>query len=354
MKVSHKKFGITKDGQEVTAYTLKNDNGMEVTVLDFGAVVTSIVVPDKNRNMADVVLGYESLDKYEVNDPSFGGFIGRHANRIANAEFTLNEKIYHLQKNNGENNLHGGDPHYRRQMYEAEVFDEDGASSVEFSRLSPDMEQGFPGNFDVTVTYTLSEENEFMIEYSGVSDKDTVVNLTNHSYFNLAGHNTGSVLEHKVRIYANQFTPTDDSMIPTGEYRDVEGTPMDFREMKTLGQDIKADYVPLKQGNGYDHNFVLNKQEGKNEVELAAEYWDEKSGRFMEVFTDLPGMQLYTANWLDEKEGCKENAVYHSRDAVCFETQFYPNACNTPQFPTSVLKAEEEYNHVTIYKFSIK
>jgi len=352
MKFEKKLFGVRTTGEEVYAYTLENKNGMRVTVLDFGAVIQKIVVPDKNGKLADVVLGYDTLADYEENGPSLGACVGRHANRIANGAFTLNGVTYDLIKNDRGNNLHSGTPAYNKVMYKTDVFEHDQSCAIEFSRLSPDMEQGFPGNFRYTVTYSLTEDNGLVIDYYGTSDKDTVVNLTNHSYFNLAGHESGCVMNQQVWLKASRFTPTDDTMIPTGEYADVVGTPMDFTTMKKIGQDIEQDYKALKQGGGYDHNYVLD-IDGSS-VELVAKFWDEESGRLMEVYTNSPGLQLYSANFLKDGKPAKNGVIYEDRDAVCFETQYFPNACNTPSFPTSVLKAKEEYKFTTEYRFSVK
>lgn len=344
-RIEKKSFGTTKDGNEVTAYTLINGNGMRVTFLDYGAVISNIFVPDKNGKLDDVVLGYENIRGYEEDSASLGAFVGRHANRIAKARFTINGKEYHLQENDHGNNLHGGEPFYNKLMYDAECFEDEDAASVEFSRLSPDGEQGFPGNLDITVTYTLTDDNELVIEYLAVSDKDTVVNLTNHSYFNLAGHNSGTVMEHEVMIDAERYTVVDEELIPTGVYQNVEGTPLDFREIKAIGRDIEA-------AGGYDNNFVLNNPD--NEIKKAAEAYEPKSGRVMEVFTNLPGMQLYSAGSLNARENCKEGAVYGKNCGVCFETQFYPNSCNIEHFPGGLLKAGEEYDYQTVYKFSVR
>lgn len=352
MKITQKSFGKTALGEEATLYTLTNGNGMKVSLTDFGANIVNIIVPDAKGNVVDVNLGFSNLAGYEVNAPGFGSFIGRHANRIGGAKFELNGKVYELEKNDGNNNLHGGSIGYNKFMYETEVYEDEEIASVEFSRLSPHMEQGFPGNLDVTVTYSLTEANELVIEYLAVSDRDTVVNLTNHAYFNLAGHDSGSILNHKLWIKANQFTPTDKELIPTGELRAVSGTPMDFRTFKAIGQDIHADYEPLKVAGGYDHNYVLDIS--GTEVEKVAELVDEKSGRRMEVFTDLPGMQLYTGNFLKPQENSKAGAVYEKWGGVCFETQFFPNSVNIPSFPSAVLKAGKEFDSVTIYKFSNK
>lgn len=349
MKISQKPFGKTSSGEDATLYTVTNNNGMKVSFTDYGANIVSIIVPDREGNFADIALGYKNIQGYENNNPGFGSLIGRSANRIAGAKFELNGKIYELEKNEGENNLHGGDPAYNMVMYETNIYEEEEMISIDFSRLSPDMEQGFPGNFDLTVTYTLTEGNELILEYHGVSDKDTVVNLTNHSYFNLSGHNAGSITDHKVWIKANQFTPTSDDLIPTGEYRDVEGTPMDFRTLKSIGKDIDSDYEPLRQAGGYDHNYVLDNDSG--EVEKVAELVDESTGRVMEVFTDMPGLQFYSSNMLTSIENGKDGARYDKRTGVCFETQYFPNACNIEGFPSSVLKAGHHYEYVTIYRF---
>lgn len=351
MKITHKPFGTTKNGEEATLYTISNSNGMKVSFTDFGANIVSIIVPDRDGNFADVALGFKNLEGYEVNRPGFGSFIGRCANRIGGAKIELNGKVYELQKNDGENTLHGGEPGYNRLMYDTEIFEDKDMISIEFSRVSPDNEQGFPGNLDIKVTYSLTEDNELVIEYHATSDKDTVVNLTNHSYFNLSGHNSGDILNHKVWINANQFTPTTADLIPTGELRDVTGTPMDFRTLKRIGEDISSDYEPIRIAGGYDHNYVLNVTTGV--VEKVAELVDETTGRVMEVFTNKPGMQLYTSNMLScADNNCKDGASYGRWAGVCFETQFFPNACNIKHFPSSVLKAGQVYEFVTIYKFS--
>lgn len=352
MGITKKAFGKTKTGEEVFLYTLTNKNNMSAVFTNYGANLVNLYVPDAKGTVADVVLGFNTLEGYFDNGPGFGSFIGRHANRIGGAKFEINGKVYDLEKNDGNNNLHGGSVGYNKFIYEVETYEEEGSISIEFSRLSVDMEQGFPGNLDISMTYTLTEENELVLEYLAVSDKDTIVNLTNHTYFNLAGHNSGSVLDQKVLIKSNQFTPTDDALIPTGEFADVTGTPMDFRTLKPLGRDINADFEPLKQAGGYDHNFVLDIS--GTEVEKVAEMVDDKSGRIMEIYTDMPGMQLYTANFLADDGTYKDGAKYKKRDAVCFETQYYPNSCNIKEFPSCALKAGDEYDFVTIYKFSNK
>ena len=353
MKITKTSFGTTKNGEKATLYTMENSNGMKVSVTDYGATIVHIIVPDRDGNMADVSLGYDDVKGYDENGTYYGAFIGRNGNRIGNACFTINGVKYELDKNDGPNNLHGGFKGYNNFFYETECFEDvEGEVSVEMSRLSPDMEQGFPGNLDITVTYTLTEENELAIEYLGVSDKDTVVNLTNHTFFNLGGHDSGTILDHKVFIDADYFTPTDDNLIPTGELRPVEGTPMDFRKEQAMGDRIDDDYLPLTQAGGYDHNYVLNNS--GEDVEYVASLYDPKSGRRMEVFTDLPGMQLYAGNFIDGKVAGKGGKVYLKREGVCFETQLFPDACNEKEFfKSSVVKAFEEYSTMTVYKFSV-
>lgn len=354
MKVKLEHFGVTKDGQKVYRYRLQNQNGMEVVLSDFGASILQIIVPDRNGNPVDVVLGFDKLENYYDNNEGFGAFIGRNANRIAGASVCINGKEYSLEANDGPNNLHSGSKRSNYEWYETECIEDTDAVSVEFSRLSPSMEQGFPGNLDITVSYTLTGDNELVIEYFAVSDEDTVVNLTNHSYFNLSGHDSGDILDQILTVYADAFTPTDDVLIPTGELKDVTGTPMDFRVPKRIGQDIDADYEPLKQAGGYDHNYVLKKdaltgQDG--DVTKAAELYSEKTGIRMSVFTDMCGMQVYSGNFIDHKEGGKGGVTYEKRDGICFESQYFPNACKEPAFSSSILPAGQEYSSATVLKF---
>ncbi len=344
MSITTKKFGTTKDGAEVTLYTITNKNGMSVSAIDYGANIVNLVVPDKNGKMDDIVLGFDDVAGYEVNGCFFGSFIGRHGNRIGQAKFELNGVTYELEKNDGENNLHGGTPGYNQVMYQASTTD----NSVTFTRVSPDMEQGYPGNLEIAMTYTLTDDNELKLDYKTKSDKDTLCNLTNHSYFNLKGHNGGTIIDHEVWIKANGFTETSDDLIPNGTIVDVTDTPMDFRTRKAIGKEIEADYKPLVIAGGYDHNYALDIAGDK--VEKVAELYEETSGRTMEVYTDLPGMQLYTGNFIEKEDG-KDGNVYTKRTGVCFETQFFPNSCNVPSFKSCVLKAGEEFNSTTIYKF---
>lgn len=353
MGITKKAFGTTKAGEEAVLYTMENKNGMKVSVTDFGANIVEIIVPDRDGNLADVNLGYDDVRGYEQNAPGYGSFLGRVANRIAGAKFQVGGRTYEVARNDGPNCLHSGPKSYNKYMYGAEVFEEEGSAAVELSRVSPDMEQGFPGKLDLAVSYMLTDDNELVIEYFAVSDQDTVLNLTNHSYFNLKGEGSGTVLGHKAWINADKITTTDENLIPTGEYMEVAGTPMDFRTMKEIGRDIGADFEPLKQGAGYDHNYVLNHTEA-GELDKVAELYEEVTGRCMEVYTDLPGMQFYSANHISGTETGKGGKTYHGRDGICFETQFFPNTLNTPSFPGGRLKAGEEFHSLTVYKFSVK
>lgn len=344
MSVTTTPFGTTKNGEAVTKYTITNGNNMSISVIDFGACLTNVMVPDKKGELADVVLGYDDVAGYEANGVFFGSFIGRNSNRIGGSRFELNGVTYEVEKNEGENNLHGGTPGYHKVMYKAETTD----NSVSLSRLSPDMEQGFPGNMEVKVTYTLTEDNEVKIQYQAKSDKDTICNLTNHSYFNLAGHNSGTIEKHEVCLKASGISEVSDDLIPTGVTIDVTDTPMDFRVKKVTGQDIDKDYPALKQGAGYDHNYCLDKEDGV--YDKIGEVTDSESGRTMEIYTDLPGVQFYSGNYIDNVAG-KEGAVYGKRAGFCFETQFFPNCMNIPEFKNCVLKAGEEFNSTTTYKF---
>ncbi len=344
MSITTSKFGVTKEGTEVTLYSIENKNGMKADFIDYGANIVRLFVPDKDGKLDDIVLGFDDVAGYEVNGCFFGSFIGRHGNRIGDAKFELNGVTYELEKNDGNNNLHGGTPGYHKVMYDATTTE----NSVTFSRVSPDMEQGYPGNLELAITYTLTDDNELSITYKATSDKDTLCNLTNHSYFNLKGHKGGEITDHLVWIKANGITETTDDLIPNGNIIDVTGTPMDFREKKAIGKEIEADYKPLIIAGGYDHNYALDKEAGK--VEKVAEVSEETTGRTMEVYTDLPGMQLYTGNFISKENG-KEGAEYTKRTGVCFETQFFPNSVNVPSFDSCVIKAGETFTSTTIYKF---
>lgn len=345
-------FGQNSKGETVYSFTVTNGNGTKMKVIELGAALQSLETADREGKLSDVVLGYDNVGQYETgNGENFGVVIGRIANRTKDARFTINGVEYNLAKNNGENNLHSGPDSYSRRRWEGEAADNERGQAVCFSLVSPDGDQGMPGELHVSITYILTEDDSVILEYEGVSDADTVVNLTNHSYFNLAGHSSGTVYEQKMWLAADEFTPSDAELIPTGEYRSVKGTPMDFTEPKAIGADINADYEPLVLAGGYDHNFVLK---NNGEVELAGSLYDEKSGRYMEVFTQMPGMQIYTGNFLNGSSRGKEDCCYEKHGGVCFETQFFPDAVNNKAFKSSVVKAGVPFKYITVYKFSTK
>jgi len=346
-----KPFGKTPDGQPVDLFVLTNKGGAEASITNYGGAVVSLKVPDRNGKLVDVVLGYDTLDGY-VNDKAYlGAIVGRYGNRIAHAQFVLDGKTYALAKNNGDNSLHGGIKGFNKAVWTAKTFSAKDGQSVELSYLSKDGEEGFPGNLKVTVTYTLTDANALRIEYSATTDKKTVVNLTNHSYFNLAGQGSGDILGHLLTIEADQFTPVDSGLIPTGELRDVMGTPFDFRKPTAIGARINQDDEQLKLGGGYDHNFVLRMPMDRGEY-LAARVLEPASGRVLEVWTTEPGVQFYTGNFLDGKTPGKAGHTYPKRSAFCLETQHFPDSPNQPKFPSVVLNPGERYHTITTYKFS--
>ena len=347
--VRHQAFG-TADGQAIELYTLENKNGMEVTITNYGGIVQSIKVPDRAGKIADVALGFDTLDGYLKDNPYFGAIVGRYGNRIAKGRFTLNGVEYKLAQNNGENALHGGLKGFNKQVWKARETSVGDAPGVELTYLSRDGEEGYPGNLSVTVTYSLTGDNELKIDYRATTDKDTVVNLTNHSYFNLAGQGEGDILGHELTIDADRFTPVDAGLIPTGELKSVEGTPFDFRKPTAIGARINQGDEQLKLGKGYDHDFVLIHPQGSFGV--AARVREPKSGRVMEVSTTEPGVQFYTGNFLDGTIRGKGGKVYQQRYGFCLETQHFPDSPNHPDFPSTVLKPGETYRTSTIYKFS--
>ena len=347
MSLKKEYFGEMPDGREVSLYTITNKNGLEASITDLGAVWVRMVVPDKNGGMDDVMLGFDDAAGYLNNGPHFGSVVGRIANRTAKGKFSLNGKEYTLAVNNGPNNLHSGLDYYDARLWNAK---EEAENAVTFTLLSPDGDQGYPGALDMKVTYTLDEENGLTIHYEAVPDQDTVINMTNHSYFNLNGHKSGSVLHHRMQILSDAFTPADAQSIPTGEICSVDGTPMDFRSTKELGAEIDAAYEPLILGNGYDHNWVL-KNEGR--FDKVAEVTGDESSIVMEVWTDRPGVQVYTANFLENEAG-RNGAVYQKREAVCLETQNYPDAVHQKNFPEAICKKGETYDTKTAYRFHIE
>ena len=350
MKINKAEFGITRNGEKAGRYLITNEAGIEVELSDFGALLLSIRVPDRAGVKRDVVLGYDTLEEYYDNSCGFGAYIGRNGNRIANARVTIEGEEYPLEANDYSNNLHSGNDRSHYKFYRAVIGESGEGSFVELHRVSPHLEQGFPGNLNQKIRYTLTEQNELMIDYEMESDRTTVVNPTNHSYFNLSGHDSGDVLSHELEIYSNGFLLTDEHLLPTGEIASVEGTPMDFRMKKKIGQDIDATYLPLQIAGGYDHNYVfVNDGILKPLARLAS----PESGIYMETHTDLCGMQVYSGNFLDHQKG-KDGVVYQKRAGICFETQFYPNSCNEPKFPSCILEAGKIFRSRTIYKFGLE
>ena len=343
-------FGTTADGRSVDIFTLTNSSGTEARIATFGGALVSLRVPDRNGELGDVVLGFDNLADYEKHRMFLGALIGRCANRIAKGRFSLNGKEYSLAVNNGENHLHGGIAGFDRVVWLAEPSTNGDAAVLDLTYVSPDGEEGYPGNVTVNVSYSLNDANELKIEYRARTDADTIVNLTNHSYFNLASD--GDILGHHLRLNAARFTPADPTQIPTGEIRDVEDTPFDFTELVEIGSRINNDDEQLVIGGGYDHNWVLNKSDV--ELSTAAEVFEPVSGRVMEVLTTEPGLQFYSGNFLNGSVTGKDGRCYTHRAAFCLEAQHFPDSPNHPSFPSVVLRAGEEYKQTTIYRFSAK
>jgi len=348
--VEEQPFGTTKEGKKITLYTLTNSHHMEVRAMNYGAIIVSLRVPDRKGQVADIVLGHDTLEGYFDNSPHLGGLVGRYANRIANGSFTLDGVKYSLPKNNGPNTLHGGIKGFDQAVWQGAPLK--GKTGVAFSYLSKDGEEGFPGNLKVKVTYALTEANELLIDYEATTDKPTVLNLSQHSYFNLAGEGTGDILDHEVMINADRFTPVDSTMIPTGELRPVKGTPLDFTTQTKVGARIDDNYEQLVLGKGYDHNFVINGKAGG--LGFAARAYEPTSGRVIEISTDQPGVQFYTGNFLDGTVTGKQGHVYKQRYGLCFETQHFPDSPNHPEFPSTVLRPGETFHSRTIWRFSAR
>lgn len=350
MPIIQQPFGTLPDNTSIDQFTLTNKNGMQVKITNFGGIVTSIQVPDKNGVLGEVNLGFGNLEDYLQEQPYFGAIIGRYGNRIANGQFTLNGKLYKLATNNGGNHLHGGNKGFGKVVWNAKMVEKRNIPSLILTYLSKDGEEGYPGNLNCTVTYTLTNRNELRIDYQAITDKSTVVNLTNHCYFNLKDGGQTDCLDHELRIFADHFTPIDKTSIPTGEIKSVKRTPFNFLKAKKIGERINRNNSQLKIGNGYDHNYVL--KEGAN-LKKAAKVIERESGRVLAVFTTEPGMQLYTANWLDGSLKGHDSRTYQKRCAFCLETQHFPDAPNQSSFPSTVLEAGEVFDSTTIYRFSI-
>jgi aldose 1-epimerase len=352
--VKVRSFGYSADGTPVKLYTLSNQQGVEVSITNYGGAVVSLIVPDRAGHLADVVLGFDDVTGYERHDSYFGALIGRYGNRIGQAQFKLNGAIYQLAKNNDQNSLHGGVKGFDKRIWNAHPVIGKDSASLELTYISRDKEEGFPGTLTVCVAYTLTNKNELKIDYTATTDADTVVNLTNHSYFNLAGEGSKDISQHRVTIYADRFTPIDSGLIPTGELRAVKGTPFDFTKSSAIGEHIGDNDEQLLFGNGYDHNWVLNKVNVNGGISKAAEVYEPTSGRVMEVWTTEPGLQFYSGNFLDGKTRGKGGKVYLHRSAFCMETQHFPDSPNKPDFPTTVLKPSSKYHTTTVYKFSVR
>ncbi len=343
-------WGKGPNGEEVDVYTLRNSKGIEANIITYGGRLVTLKTPDRDGKFADIVLGFDSLPQYLEKNPFFGALVGRYANRIANGEFQLDGHTYTLAKNNGPNTLHGGLVGFDKKVWQAEQLTGDDGPSLRLKYVSKDGEEGFPGTLSTTVTYSLNSNNELKIDYQATTDKKTVLNLTNHSYFDLSGAGTGEILDHIVTINAGKFTPVNANLIPTGELKSVEGTPFDFRTPTAVGARIKDKDQQLQYGDGYDHNYVLNK--AGNGPSLAARVMDPKSGRVMEVLTTQPGVQFYSGNHLPNGIKGKGGATYGYRYGLCFETQHFPNSPNQPDFPSTELNPGQRFHQVTIFKFS--
>ena len=348
MTIDLKSFGLMENGRDTKIYTITNQNGMTIQLSDLGATLVSVEVPDKSQKLVDVVLGYDTALEYETMNKCFlGAVVGRNANRIKKGWCNINGKLYQLDLNDGENNLHSGINYYHQRKWLTRRVSDDG---VIFYMESADGDQGYPGNLEIEVEYLLTNDNELIVEYRGVTDEDTIVNMTNHSYFNMDGQESGSAEQQSVWIDADYYTENDEESIPTGEILPVKGTPMDFTKKKKIGKDIDADYEALKLAGGYDHNWVL-KTDGK--FKKVAEITGAKSGITMTVSTDLPGIQFYTGNYINSEKG-KGGVVYQKRQGVCFETQYFPDAVNQESFKQPILKEGEQYITRTSFQFSVK
>jgi len=345
MSIEKRDFGKTPDGENVDLYTLTNTNGLKAQIMTYGGIVTTLNVPDRDGHLGDIVSGYDTLDEYIKENPYFGALIGRCGNRIGKGKFTLNGVEYTLATNNGPNHLHGGIKGFDKVVWNAEQMETDEGPALKLNYLSKDGEEGYPGNLNCTVIYTLTNNDELKISYEAETDKDTVLNLTHHSYFNLGGHDSGDILGHELTLNADNYTPVDDDLIPTGEIKPVKGTPMDFTKPTAVG--ARIDQVK----GGYDHNFVLNNSDGS--LALAASVYEPKTGRVMEISTTEPAIQFYSGNFLDGSLKGK-GAIYNKHNAFCLETQHFPDSPNKPDFPSVVLKPGEKYTHLTVHKFSAR
>lgn len=352
MAISKQPFGILPNQVSVDLFTLTNKHGLQVKITNYGGIITSIQVPDKNGLLGEVNLGFNNLQEYlQEAQPYFGAIIGRYGNRIANGKFMIDGESYNLAQNSASNHLHGGEKGFDKVVWQAEMIEKRNIPSLILTYLSPDGEEGYPGNLACKISYKLTNKNELQINYQAKTDKPTVLNLTNHCYFNLKDGGATTCLNHELRIFADAFTPVDKQTIPTGEIKLVKRTPFNFLTLKKIGARIDQDHPQLKIGNGYDHNFVLKTGAG---LKKAAKVIERESGRVLEVFTTEPGLQLYTANWLDGSLVGHHGMAYEKRNAFCLETQHFPNSPNQPNFPSTILRPDEIFQSTTVYKFSVK
>ncbi len=350
--IEKKQFGTTQEGQNVDQYLLKNKSGMQISIITYGGIITSWTAADKNGDYKEIVLGYNTLEEYETETPYFGALIGRYGNRIAKGRFSLNDTTYALAINNGVNHLHGGVKGFDKVVWEAETMSSATEASLVLKYLSEDMEEGYPGNLATTVTYTLNDNDELEVKYEASTDKTTIVNLTQHSYFNLSADFNQTVLDHELTINADAFIPVDETLIPLGNLSEVSQTPFDFRASKRIGKDIKEENIQLRNGLGYDHCWALNDQD--KGMRFAASAYEPVSGRLLEVFTDEPGIQFYSGNFLDGSLPSKSGGVYEQRTGFCLETQHYPDTPNQKNFPSVVLHPNEKYESQTTFNLSVK
>ncbi|HZV98781.1 MAG TPA: aldose epimerase family protein [Methylophilaceae bacterium] len=349
MPVSKQHFGTTHDGFPVECYSLSNNNGLEARIMTYGATLLSLNVPDRAGNFTDVILGFDTLEPYIEEHPYFGGIIGRYANRIARGLFRIDETTYRLSINNGPNHLHGGKCGFDRRIWNAHAEEKTTGPQLTLDYFSPHGEEGYPGNLQAEVRYTLTHENELRLDYRAETDAPTIINLTNHAYFNLAGK--GLVLDHQLRLIAEHFLPVDETLIPTGDYAHVADTPMDFRRAAAIGASLDTGNEQLRRANGgYDHNWILTKNH-ENICTLAAEVTEPLSGRQMLVYTTQPGIQFYSGNFLDGTLKGKDGTAYEKHTGLCLETQHFPDSPNHPAFPSTLLKPAEFYQHTTVYRF---
>tara|TARA_Y100001935_G_scaffold244753_1_gene237532 strand:+ start:1137 stop:2276 length:1140 start_codon:yes stop_codon:yes gene_type:complete len=352
LKIEKKEFGTTEDNVTVYQFVLSNENGMEVSIINYGGIITSLKAKDRHEKYQDIVLGFNSLAPYEDENPYFGALIGRYGNRIAKGAFRLDDKTYNLDINNAPNHLHGGLKGFHKVVWNPKEIINDTNVSLELTYLSKHMEEGYPGNLDVKVTYTLNNKDELHVLYEAETDKKTIINLTQHSYFNLSGDFSEDILNHEIKINADAFLPVDETLIPTGEIRSVEGSPFDFRNLKLIGRDIDSNDNQIKFGKGYDHCWVINNQDAG--LRHVASLYHSQTGRIMEIESDQPGIQFYSGNFLDGTLESKGEGYYNYRTGLCLETQQYPDSPNQKNFPSVVLNPNEKYITKTIFKFSSK